>query len=1096
MSRVRIAAGMFLLALLPLCGCGSGGSSTEGVGGGSSTAADFTLNVNPAALELAPGASETLGISYTPVGSFAGTVELNASEMPTGVTLSPSTPVDITPTGTFVTIDLSPSIEVGTYSVNFQGTSGPLTHSADLTLDVSTAIESFPAGGSSFLPLGQQPFAAVFDPVHKQVFASLPWLDVVEVISTASHQLIKSISVPSPKGLDLTVDDSQVLVGSDTNQFYAIDTSQLAVVSKTTVPPVMNSGTREFIQPQWPLATANGTILIIGTGDFPVGVFQWNPSAQTLTPRPDSGVGNVARASRDADGSKILFYDPGDGGESIYDAATNTFIQLPSLDPSYLFPVGGAINPAGTQVAIDFGGGPVMVTDANGNILQELDLGGSFGVRYSMDGRYLLSVSDVGPSFEVVTMDATTFNLVGTAPAYSSSSYGATVVYPWNPDLSPEIPLAVDDAGFVYGAADHGIAIDNSEAFQALDANANVPVSVQTNPFEGVLGAATGVSVRIGIGAVASSPAPTVYVGPQQATNVTVSQPFSMQFTVPASNVPGPDTLQIQQSGGVTTYLPLAFSYGPTMVPEATQDVPPSGGVTADLWGYGLGIDLTNPSIVTAVGGQSAPVTFSTVGINPPGAGGNAYPFPIQHLQIQVPQGKPGSSADAVVATPVGAATLPGAIHYLKGATVVPTSDSLTALAYDSERQRLYLSAGDHVDVLDLQSNSFIAPIPLPSLHGERLAAGITLTPDDSHLIVANEADGSIAVVDPDNPSNAVAVNVPYPPSPPAAQCTEGPGQIVATDTGAAYANTVMGGIDSCPSPPGVVELDIAGLTAQLITYTIDPTNPIAYVPADALVSARSGSSIAVTDRNNLYVLDAASNTWSSRQLDSNSNLYDFALSADGSLTVLRTISYGEGIMGFPLGEPYRDRYIGVGDSMDVTASLISSELEQYFSGAYSPGMQLHDSGSLIYAMQNDEIDVYDVHHGDERERILLPEGRAAETGTEILTQTAIDETGSRIFLITKSGVSVITLDSVPLSLGTVTPSSGSSGGGVQLTLRGSGFEPGVMVNVGGTAASTTFVDSTTLQVSTPSSSPGGLEISIQNPDGQAYTLDDSYTAN
>jgi hypothetical protein len=181
---------------------------------------------------------------------------------------------------------------------------------------------------------------------------------------------------------------------------------------------------------------------------------------------------------------------------------------------------------------------------------------------------------------------------------------------------------------------------------------------------------------------------------------------------------------------------------------------------------------------------------------------------------------------------------------------------------------------------------------------------------------------------------------------------------------------------------------------------------------------------------------------------------------------------------------------------MNVTASLIGSELEQYSSGSYSPGMQLHDSGSLIYAVQNQEIDIYDVHHGDERERVLLPEDRAAEIGIEVLTETAIDETGSRIFLITKSGVTVITLDSVPLSLGAVSPSSGSSGGGVQLTIQGSGFESGVTVTVGGAAAATTFVNSTTLQVTTPSTDSGGLPIAIQNPDGQTYSLDDAYTAN
>jgi hypothetical protein len=446
MPRAKGVLGVCLLALLLLAGCGGNGNAPTGAGGGSPSGgggspsvADFTLLIAPATVTLAPGSSETFEISYTAIGNFSGAVSASALSLPSGVTLSPSTPLAVSPTGSFITISLSPSIVLGTDSITFQAASGNLTHSVNVTLDVAAASASFPTGGSSFLPLGQMPFSAVFDPVHHQVFASLPWLNVVDVVSTTSHQLIKSISVPSPKGLDLTLDDSQLLVGTDTNQSYTIDTTQLAVVSKTTVPPVMNSGTAEYIQPQWPLDTANGTILIIGTGDFPVGVFQWNPTTQTLTPRRDADVSNVARASRDADGSKILFYDPGGGGESVYDAATDTFVAF-SLSG---FPLGGAINPAGTQVAIDFGG-PVMVTDASGNVLEQLDTGG-FGVRYSVDGRYLLSVADALPSFEVATVDAGTFQLVGAAPAYSSYPYGAYVVYPWSPDLYPEIPLAVDD---------------------------------------------------------------------------------------------------------------------------------------------------------------------------------------------------------------------------------------------------------------------------------------------------------------------------------------------------------------------------------------------------------------------------------------------------------------------------------------------------------------------------------------------------------------------------------------------------------------------------------------------------------------------------
>src|SRR5262249_35984257 len=153
---------------------------------------------------------------------------------------------------------------------------------------------------------------------------------------------------------------------------------------------------------------------------------------------------------------------------------------------------------------------------------------------------------------------------------------------------------------------------------------------------------------------------------------------------------------------------------------------------------------------------------------------------------------------------------------------------------------------------------------------------------------------------------------------------------------------------------------------------------------------------------------------------------------------VLRTFLGGVGI-GFPVDfSTGNDPYIGVDSNMNVVAGLMSPEVTKSIAGGAVHGILLNDSGSLIYGVRNNEIDLFDVHHGDERERILLP--AANPLGNLSITQTAIDETGGRIFAITKSGLCVVTLDLVPLSIGSVNPSSGASGGGSQVTIRGSGF--------------------------------------------------------
>jgi hypothetical protein len=1085
----------FMFVIVALAGlsasCGGGGST----GGNMPPPGNpsFTMTVSPSSVTLAPGSSTTLQIVVSATDGFNDSIQVSVSGNPSGVTVSPSSPFTIPSTGGFVTVTIGASVALSKYSLEFQGNGGTVTQSASANLNVTNPTQSFPPGGSSFIPMDQQPYAAVFDPVHNLVFASLPWIDMVEVVSTTSHQLIKSIPVPGPEGLDLTLDDSQVLVGTTTNQFFTIDTRQLAVVGRTTIPPV-NTGLPQYIQPHWAVATANGKILIIGTGDFPVAIFEWNPQTKQLTPCPNAGVGNTARASKTPDGSKVLLWDP-QGGASIYNAASDSFapVQTASAGPG-AFPSGAAINPSGTQVAVAILLGPVIVADGNGNMIQQLDGPPSFGLLYTADGKDLVSLGLTSSTFELITLDAISFQSVGTAPVFASNTLGGTRDLPWNPDLQPAMPFAMDDKGFIYGGADHGLSIDSATNFQSLPASAFVPVFVRWVPSEGPLNTPTSVTLNVGVSAGLGMTflSPNIFIGSQTATNTTVPEPFELLFTAPGTSVTGPQTVEIQQSDGTTSYLPLAFAYGSVLYPQPIQALPPDGGVTADLFGYGLGVDVPTFGTTVRFGGQSAPITFDTIGINVANSGGETYPFPIQHLQVTAPAGSPGP-ADVLVTSPTGAVTGAGAVRYMKSVTVARSSDTLSALAYDQTRQRVYLSAGNHVDVFDLASSAFVSPISLPSLHGTSMAAGLTLTPDGSKLLVSNSGDSSIAVINPDSPSGAVAVNIPFAPLPPGTQCMQNPGQIVAINTGLAYASIFESGVESCPTV-GVVELDIAALTSRVITSTSDPTNPLGYLSGLLMATSRDGATLAVTDFNNLYLLNAATGVWQMRQLDSNSNLHDIAVSSDGSLTALRTFS-GSIDIGFAFDDDPRDRYIAVDPDENVTASLVSSQLLNFFSGNSVPGMQLHDSGSLIYATQVQQVDLFDLRNGQERERVLLPEPLVTQTAVT-LPQTAIDKTGSQIFLITQSGLTVVTLDSVPLSIARATPAAGTSSGGVQVTIRGSGFDANTTVTFGGAPATATFVDSNTIQIETPATAKGAVQATVQTQDGRSYTLDDAYEAN
>ncbi len=108
----------------------------------------------------------------------------------------------------------------------------------------------------------------------------------------------------------------------------------------------------------------------------------------------------------------------------------------------------------------------------------------------------------------------------------------------------------------------------------------------------------------------------------------------------------------------------------------------------------------------------------------------------------------------------------------------------------------------------------------------------------------------------------------------------------------------------------------------------------------------------------------------------------------------------------------------------------------------------------------------------------------------------AIDENGQRIFALTTSGLTVIQLTTVPLSIGTISPTSAPASGGTVLTIRGSGFQSGATVTIGGKPAPVTFRDMNTLSITTAVLSIGAQQIVIANPDGNSYTLDAAITAN
>ena len=63
-----------------------------------------------------------------------------------------------------------------------------------------------------------------------------------------------------------------------------------------------------------------------------------------------------------------------------------------------------------------------------------------------------------------------------------------------------------------------------------------------------------------------------------------------------------------------------------------------------------------------------------------------------------------------------------------------------------------------------------------------------------------------------------------------------------------------------------------------------------------------------------------------------------------------------------------------------------------------------------------------------------------------------------------------------------------------KVTVHGSGFQNGTVVTGNGSPVATTFLDPNTLQAIIPSLTAGSVQITVSNPAGETYSLDNAFT--
>jgi hypothetical protein len=518
-----------------------------------------------------------------------------------------------------------------------------------------------------------------------------------------------------------------------------------------------------------------------------------------------------------------------------------------------------------------------------------------------------------------------------------------------------------------------------------------------------------------------------------------------------------------------------------------------SGGDALQIYGYGFGNDSTK--ISAKIGGANATVQkVETVTAIATSLGLDAtYPFPLERITLQTPPGSSGK-ADVVIAAPAGSAAAARAFQYLQSVQTFSRPAFYRFVLYDQQRQRLYLTNIDHVDVFDLQQKGVVLQLfppggPLPST-GLR---GLALTPDGSQLVVADFGAQNVYLLD---PVKGTGVTVPV--GGVAGFTNSGPARVAATST-----QTVFVGLSGEGGSSGACSTCLAQMDLKASPPTIQPA-------PQSEVSSLTGAPLVQSNATGDHVFLAFGTApggplavWNASIPDqfvtsmANASTSDLGAATDGTLFALQANGATE---------------IHAAD-LSLAAVPTSAELAQIPGRTFVPGLTLHPSGVLIYqpfltgaprsAGVKGGVDILDAHSGALRLRIFLPQQFMTDVDGLHGCFLSTDENGQRLFAITSSdgtaqnaSLTVVQLAAVPLGIGTISPVSVPASGGTTLNIRGSGFQSGVTVSISGKTATMTFKDINTLSVVTPSLTPGPQRITITNPDGETTSMDAAITAN
>ena len=1037
-----------------------------------SQAAPFAIQISPTSVSLKPASITTVQISVISNAATPPQLGVNVSGPPNSSQVSLSTPQGfLTPTNplsfSITATDLAQPLQNFPLIITASDNSG----NASVVILPLTVLMSFSSNTtptrSTFFRTDKAPTGMAYDPFRKLLFVSVEILNEVEVVSSVDGHQVASIPVNFPAGIDEAADGSAVYVVSPYfGGVTIIDPNLLQVVGHTSVPQSISGSPAPVVFLQI-AALSNGKVVLspaLDSLDLAKPPFYlWDPKADTFSRfGPVSFVSQSILMSRSADHSKLIANGAAAGGV-LYDVNTDSFVG-----PTPIISGISAINSNGSQLAsvVYQNSVPVLAFyDNNFNLLGSLPYdsfsltGTTPDLFYSLDGNRLFVVPNQGigaGSFGAVAavidasdhvVAAKTFFAIGLVPCFS---FGAALPFSGQWITT----FAIDETNMLFGAAFGGVGFLDMSSPTSLQEPLPGPFIVQ--PSLASLSSTSSAQLN-GVGF--TQPATfNLFLGPPpaspqslKATNISVQSSNSLNLTIPKGTAAGPANATLTRSDGFFEVMPDAVTFGPTVLRVDADAGSPSGNDSIRIVGYGF----DSPNTQVTIGGRTAAIVQTNSAIS-------GELFPTESVVLKTPPGTPGL-ADVTVSASVGNTTIPGGFQYLNSVQVYPTLGALDAIIYDQSRQRLYISNQDHnrVEIFDLGTSKFLPPISVGNA-----PTSIGLTPDGQLLAVVNSIDGTASIINP----ATMLVSATYPLLTAADLDKQGCGGVVSQISPAVPHRMVVSVVCTSVLQGGnshLINLDSGSLSCVGVAgCNSNGTDLSPFLAGAVLASTPDGTRVFFT-AGDVGLLDLTANTLT----ESNAASYysDAAISADGNTFAAAFGTYDANlarisIMAF---EPFADSG--------------SQSLNNVI------GEKLNPSGSLLFFPQKSGVDLFDVRTGRLVRHVVLPDPLPLNKNG-----MALDETGTKMFLISNTGVTVAQLYQVPLSLATLSPATGASG--TTVTLRGSGFQSGATVSFGTVQVSSTLVDSNTLQVVVPTRPPGPVRVSIKNPDGHQYSLDDAYT--